>query len=237
TMRDLEHRNIVRYCTAWVEKPPPGWQMRSDARMLDRLPPNNRSIPIDHNYHCNLLYILMPVYSRSLEDWLSENPQQPRDTQIIKSLFKQMLEAVAYLHDKGHIHRDIKPSNILMDGDNGIRLCDFGTASQFETHEGQEISQTRTQKVGTPLYTSPEKDYWRYTSKVDVFALGLIYVEMNVRMTADVRSKAFDNYRRGIANDNIEIVNARTRELITGMTKVNSDERHSCRDILDSYFR
>ena len=44
----------------------------------------------------------------------------------ILKFFKQILEAVKYIHDKGYIHRDIKPENILITDDFKAKLCDFG---------------------------------------------------------------------------------------------------------------
>lgn len=49
------------------------------------------------------------------------------------SIAKQLLQAVTYLHDHGHVHCDIKPQNILYksspteDGKIEIRLADFGS--------------------------------------------------------------------------------------------------------------
>jgi serine/threonine protein kinase len=54
--------------------------------------------------------------------------EYPIDRTIVKRVFYQLLEAVAYIHRQGVIHRDIKPSNILLSGELTLRLCDFGSA-------------------------------------------------------------------------------------------------------------
>ena len=48
-------------------------------------------------------------------------------------IIKQILQAVAYCHDKGIVHRDIKPENILIDkeADNILKIIDFGTATEY----------------------------------------------------------------------------------------------------------
>ncbi|GMT26253.1 hypothetical protein PFISCL1PPCAC_17550, partial [Pristionchus fissidentatus] len=215
----------------WIEKPPPGWQVRADLEMQDICDPSDR-LNVFHD-NCFFLYIQMKLCKGSLEDWLRDNQEHPRDPQRIDMIFKQIVEAIAYIHDTGVFHRDLKPSNILFDDNDRIRVCDLGIASEFEILEGQEITATRTANIGTPLYSSPEQRYWRYSSKVDVFALGLILVELCVRMTAELRKRAFDNYRNGEPNYFILIDDDRTRELITQLTKVESEERPTCREILD----
>ena len=48
-------------------------------------------------------------------------------------IIKQILQAVAYCHEKGIVHRDIKPENILIDkeADNILKIIDFGTATEY----------------------------------------------------------------------------------------------------------
>ena len=47
-------------------------------------------------------------------------------------IIRQILEAVAYYHDKGIVHRDIKPDNIMIDVDSeeAIKLIDFGLSHE-----------------------------------------------------------------------------------------------------------
>jgi len=45
---------------------------------------------------------------------------------------RQLCEALKYCHDQRICHRDIKPQNILLDGDNNVKLVDFGFASVME---------------------------------------------------------------------------------------------------------
>jgi len=49
----------------------------------------------------------------------------------IKTLVRQLLEGVKYLHDNWVIHRDLKTSNILYNNKGDLKICDFGLARQY----------------------------------------------------------------------------------------------------------
>lgn len=38
-------------------------------------------------------------------------------------IFKQIVEAVSYCHNKNIVHRDLKAENLLLDADNNIKLA------------------------------------------------------------------------------------------------------------------
>jgi serine/threonine protein kinase len=80
-----------------------------------------------------------------------------------------------YIHSQGIMHRDLKPGNILLDENYRIRICDFGTA-RFEG-----CGTVTSNMVGTLRYMAPEMfEEDPPTSKVDVFAFGLILYEILV---------------------------------------------------------
>lgn len=50
----------------------------------------------------------------------------------VKCIFRQLLEALQYMHEQKYIHRDIKSSNILIDSHFRVKLADFGLARCIE---------------------------------------------------------------------------------------------------------
>ncbi|CAH1405865.1 unnamed protein product [Nezara viridula] len=86
--------------------------------------------------------------------------------------FRQILSAVAYLHNVGYVHRDLKPENILLDRDLNLKLIDFGLCAK---PVGGMSSHLQT-SCGSPTYAAPEliKGHQYIGGKVDVWSLGVL---------------------------------------------------------------
>ncbi|GMR30198.1 hypothetical protein PMAYCL1PPCAC_00393, partial [Pristionchus mayeri] len=82
--------------------------------MLESMESSRRTLN-DSEIDSVFIYLQMKLYERSLTDWLKENQTVSfRSLPQIKSWFKQIVEAVRYLHVNGIIHSDLKPCNILL---------------------------------------------------------------------------------------------------------------------------
>jgi serine/threonine protein kinase len=103
------------------------------------------------------------------------NFQTTTEFYISCEIFKEILEAIKYLHklQPPIIHRDLKPSNILIKcrNDRFVKIGDFGLAKNHEF-----IKQSHTHYIGTPKYTAPEikTDKSRYNTKADIYSLGVL---------------------------------------------------------------
>ncbi|CAG2164031.1 unnamed protein product [Oppiella nova] len=136
------------------------------------------------------LYIQMEFCLQNLRNILEVKPQvfgrqlgQPMDCIeyfISCEILRQILESVQYLHELNPqiIHRDLKPENILIPENvrNGrfVKLRDFGLAVEHRT----ETKQSHTTNVGTAKYMAPELYQSKYTTRSDIYSLGIMSMEL-----------------------------------------------------------
>ena len=141
------------------------------------------------------LYLLMEKMPMTLTSYLyaykqNTNIYKYRHT-FMKSNYDYVitscLKCVEYLHALQIIHRDLKPDNILINPENlKVKLCDFG-CSKFKNN--QKPNETY---ICTRHYRAPETilDNPFYDEKIDIWALGCIFVEIKTRC---VLFKGHDN--------------------------------------------
>ncbi|KAL7669574.1 hypothetical protein ACOME3_010226 [Neoechinorhynchus agilis] len=92
-----------------------------------------------------------------------------------RSVSRQLLSAVSYMHRMSIIHRDIKPSNILITEKGTVKMADFGLSRTYTIP-----SQCYTHEVVTVSYRAPELllGSRRYTPLIDVWSTGMILAEL-----------------------------------------------------------
>lgn len=100
------------------------------------------------------------------------------DDELIRSVFLQLIDGLAFLHNSGISHRDIKPENLVC-SDNGtrVRICDFGLATS--ERKSNEFG------CGSTFYIAPEclgdwnPQQTHYdTQRSDIWSLGVILVNL-----------------------------------------------------------
>jgi len=82
-----------------------------------------------------------------------------RSKQVLSTEHKQyfvyqILRGLKYIHSSQVLHRDLKPSNILVNGNCGVKICDFGLARGYDPNN--LIKSDLTEYVVTRWYRAPE---------------------------------------------------------------------------------
>ena len=121
-------------------------------------------------------YVQMPLYiGGPLLFWLirpeNEAPTHP-NTSVVRRLsergmlrhvcsLRQVLAALAHVHDRGSVHGDLKLGNALVDHDGNVKLADFDLSRDAD--DEPVVPETKVQALmttraggGTPTYMAPE---------------------------------------------------------------------------------
>jgi len=140
---------------------------------------------IQGNCHCvemvstfddeKFYYIVFEKLYKSVYEIMVEEDLRILDLKMdLKTVTKQTLEAIAFLHSKNIIHGDIKPENIMFvkRGEPHIKLIDFGLSTFDDSTE-------KTNTISTTPYRCPESILslpWSFGA--DIWSLGCVMCEM-----------------------------------------------------------
>ncbi|QDT09035.1 serine/threonine-protein kinase [Planctomycetes bacterium K23_9] len=111
--------------------------------------------------------MVFPLGNETLGDRLTR--RTARATTIDYAI--QMVDSLAYAHEKRVLHRDIKPDNFILFDEGKIRLTDFGLARIQQGSHDLSAS-------GTLGYIAPEQAMGKPGYRSDVFSIGLVIYRM-----------------------------------------------------------
>ncbi|KAF2470865.1 kinase-like protein, partial [Lindgomyces ingoldianus] len=115
-----------------------------------------------------------------LLDLLDHDTWQGREWgfEEVSCLFRQVLDAVAYMHSRGLAHRDLKIENIMVARNGVVKVIDFGSAAA--SRDLLQTSDICKNWVGTPITMAPEThgESFYDLEAADVWSLGIIFVRL-----------------------------------------------------------
>ena len=97
---------------------------------------------------------------------------------LVRSLTRQTLAGLAYLHNEGVLHRDLKADNILLDVDGTCKISDFGISKKTDNIYGNDVTNSMQ---GSVFWMAPEvvrSEGQGYSAKVDIWSTGCVVLEM-----------------------------------------------------------
>ncbi|KAI3660114.1 hypothetical protein MP638_002456 [Amoeboaphelidium occidentale] len=183
-----------------------------------------------------ILYIQMQLCTyKDLRKWI-QNRGDAVDVDDSLKIFRQIVSAVAHIHDKKFIHGDIKPENIFVQDDH-IYLGDFGlsrsAASKLAEVGGSFASSEYSDgssHEGTYLYTAIND---KISMKGDIFALGVILVELLIPFSTSMeRAIVLSKIRQGILPEKDLEKFSREAQLIRSLLNTQTKKRPSADEVL-----
>lgn len=95
--------------------------------------------PAESHGALSLAFDYSPIDLREVLEVRRRTFRQPLAFSFLRTIFRDVFEALAHCHDNGILHRDLKPGNLLVSSKGVIRLCDFGLAMPFTSEECQKL--------------------------------------------------------------------------------------------------
>lgn len=160
-----------------------------------------------------------------------------------RTYFRQLVDAVRFMHQNGIVHRDLKPENIMFDNKKGsiVKIVDFGFA-RLKTSE-------ETQPCFTLDYAAPEsltkgtikesRDWWALGAILYTMLIGHTpFMPQNLNKQNDeakYRKKQMENIRQGDFNKvapQWDKISPGAQDLISSLLRVNEADRFSLQDVL-----
>lgn len=208
-----------------------------EINMLKELSPQNNNIVKFFNAWKNheknvIVFITEIALSGTLFDYIKRINNI--NMRVIKKWCRQILEALAFLHDRQIAHRDLKCSNIFINSNTGnIMIGDFGLATQRFTGFHTVI--------GTPEYMAPEMYEEDYDEQVDIYAFGCSLLEMITKEVPYNECKSFGQIYRKVTHgqfpDSLDTIkNEKAKNLILRCIQRDPKTRPSAIELLEDPF-
>ena len=208
--------------------------LNNEVSLMKNLKHTNVVQLLDLLFTKNNVYIIQEFCNGGdLRNYMSKKKGVITEIEASKILL-DIINGFSELHKSGIIHRDLKPENILLN-DDVFKLGDFGFAKHVDNYQSQLL----TSLVGTPLYMSPQiLKTEKYTTKSDVWSLGLIYYEMLFGKTpwpAKSQYQLITNiYKMPLKFPYNINLSERSEKFLKGCLQLEEKDRFSWNDVFNS---
>mmetsp|Transcript_44626 Transcript_44626/g.112459 ORF Transcript_44626/g.112459 Transcript_44626/m.112459 type:complete len:909 (-) Transcript_44626:74-2800(-) len=194
----------------------------------------------------NLCMVMEFCHKGTLYDVLNDKSAVV-DWPLFFKFAKDMVRGTWCLHSwkPQIVHRDLKTLNLLVDQNNTVKVCDFG---QSRFTEGQASNSTLAKLRGTYHYCAPEVYFGkRFTTKSDVFSIGVILWELVVRVIRGIYQQPYSEFKQLVFDFQIIIQTAKknlrptipetcpkpVKDLISVCWDPVAENRPECVELLD----
>ncbi|KAI8603318.1 kinase-like domain-containing protein [Dissophora ornata] len=134
------------------------------------------------------IYLVLEYMKGGEVRWKDAEDKPILSLQDARSIFRDVVLGLEYLHMQGIIHRDIKPANLLLSAEGAVKISDFGVSHFSEKNSQSSIIAQQQQQwgddlelaktAGSPAFFAPELCYASptrppITKAIDIWALGV----------------------------------------------------------------
>ena len=152
----------------------------------------NEEISKENNKIKERPYYVIDYFSKGeLYYYIADGGFSEEHAQVI---FKKIVEAIKFCHNKGICHLDIKPANIILDKNFEPVIIDFGYAAKFRDGNNNKIYFENGK--GTKEYLSPDMRVKEKFDgeKCDIFSLGAVLFNLVTGNYGFLSSSPSDQY-------------------------------------------
>lgn len=176
-------------------------------------------------------YVMEYIAGGSLDSYIYS--KEKLSVEVALPLFRQICQALAYMHSQKMLHLDLKPANIMLDSYGKVKLIDFGLSKQYDMKGNPESSTSI--RGGTPGYAPLEQTGYKsgkgFPVTMDIYALGATLFKM---VTGTQPFEASVILNEGFPADALinSCVDSRVIDLIRKMMSPMKKDRHQSVDMV-----
>ncbi|EYC45050.1 hypothetical protein Y032_0441g1523 [Ancylostoma ceylanicum] len=149
-----------------------------------------------------------------------------------RHFFRQLVQAMAYVHSMGYAHRDLKPENLLLTEDLHLKVIDFGLCAKPTS-----LTRPLDTCCGSPAYAAPEliagKAY--LGNEADIWSMGVLLYALlcgSLPFEDESMQLLYRKIARGQYHEP-EWLSPSSRTLLRSMLQVNPQYRITVKQLLD----
>ncbi|KAI8986578.1 kinase-like domain-containing protein [Pilobolus umbonatus] len=190
------------------------------------------------------IYLALEYMEHGEVEWRNDYSQPVLSVNTSRSICRDIISGLDYLHYQGIVHRDIKPANLLLTKDSRVKISDFGVSyfnrhlagdmNQYDDKIDKELSET----VGTPAFFAPElcsTNHQPITKAIDVWALGVTlfcFIYGRCPFTASNEFELFDKIpTQPLIFPSDIIISSPLKDLLTRLLTKNPEKRITLEEV------
>ncbi|KAJ3028054.1 UNVERIFIED_CONTAM: hypothetical protein HDU68_002570 [Siphonaria sp. JEL0065] len=165
---------------------------------------------------------------------------------VTRKMFREIVEAVAYCHEKNFVHRDLKLENVLLTEDFTVKVIDFGFTRPYnernllDTYCGS-VAYAAPEMITGKKYSGPRADIWSLGVILYTLLCGYLPFDDDNEAVVHQKINALDYELPDFLSEGIYdplppfIVEHKildSKSLISQILQINPTDRISVQDIL-----